>query len=89
MIHTIATQPDSSHPLNPSNYDYTDRGPEFCAYCGVADPEHLTNIGSARHPEEVCDSCMVENAANCGDWTAQDIEAAKRMNVLHPELPTA
>ena len=47
MIHTIATQPDSSHPLNPANYDYTDRGPEFCAYCGVADPEHLTNIGSA------------------------------------------
>ena len=30
---------------------YTDHGPEFCAWCGIADPKHLTNIGSAKNPE--------------------------------------
>ena len=67
---------------------YTDHGPEFCAICGAADPKHLTNIGSAMHPEEVCDECLVDNATNCGDWTDSDIAAAERLNVTHPDQPT-
>ena len=68
---------------------YTDHGPEFCAWCGIADPKHLTNIGSAKNPEDVCDTCLVDNATNCGDWTPSDIAAAIRLNMAHPELPTA
>ena len=66
-----------------------DHGPEFCAICGAADPKHLTNIGSTRHPEEWCDTCLVENATNCGDWTKESIAAAIRMNAEHPDQPTA
>lgn len=67
---------------------YTDRGPEFCASCGVADPIHLTNAGSARHREDWCDHCLVANAESCGDWTDNDIAAAERLHVTHPESPT-
>ena len=64
---------------------YLDPGPEFCASCGAADPKHLTNMGSARHPEEWCDTCLVENAESCGDWTNESIAAQQR---LMPILPT-
>ena len=66
-----------------------DHGPEFCAICGAADPKHLTNMGSARHPEEWCDTCLVENAESCGDWTDSDIAAAERLHVTHPKKPTS
>jgi len=63
---------------------YTDRGPEFCAICGVADPKHLTNMGSARHPEEWCDTCLVENSENCGDWTDESVAAQQRLMPINP-----
>ena len=63
---------------------YCDRGPEYCAICGVADPKHLTNIGSAMYPEEWCDDCLVQNAESCGDWTNESTAAQQRLMPEHP-----
>ena len=58
---------------------YTDHGPQYCAICGVADPKHLTNIGSAMYPEDWCDDCLVANAESCGDWTNESTAAQRRL----------
>ena len=76
----------SNHPNYPSGvtdrmvFDtYADRGPEFCASCGAADPSHLTDMGSARHREYWCDQCLVGNSENCGDWTDESVAAQQRL----------
>jgi hypothetical protein len=94
--HVARSRSNSTNMSNLSNYPpgvtsqmvwdtyIEDRGPEFCAICGVADPRHLTNMGSARHPEEWCDTCLVENSENCGDWTDESVAAQQRLMPINP-----
>ena len=60
----------------PWNQPDAEPSPIVCAWCWHECEDRVSDCGDV-----VCDQCLVDHAASCGEWSAECIAAARRLNV--------